>query len=108
VESPSLGYLKTAQTLCLATWLSGGLGSVKFMVGLNDLKGLFQPKRSYDSVLLDSVMILCCFLRELAKATLPIHLGRRKLKFYDSVLLAKYWRIQSCNTVLVISPLNAL
>lgn len=24
------------------TWLSGGLGSVSFMVGFNDLKGLFQ------------------------------------------------------------------
>ena len=28
----------------LGTWFSGGLGSVRFMVGLDDLKGLFQPK----------------------------------------------------------------
>ena len=25
-------------------WFSGGLGSVRFTVGLNDLKGLFQLK----------------------------------------------------------------
>jgi len=31
----------------LGTWFSGGLGSVRFMVGLNDLKGFFQPKRFY-------------------------------------------------------------
>ncbi|KAK4832564.1 hypothetical protein QYF61_024064 [Mycteria americana] len=34
---------------CSGTWFSGGLGSVGFMVGLDDLKGLFQPKRFYDS-----------------------------------------------------------
>ena len=28
----------------LGTWFSGGLGRVGLMVGLNDLKGLFQPK----------------------------------------------------------------
>jgi len=32
------------------TWLSGGLGSVRFMVGLNDLKSLFQTKLFYDSM----------------------------------------------------------
>lgn len=26
------------------TWFSGGLGSVRLMVGLDDLKGLFQIK----------------------------------------------------------------
>jgi len=31
------------------TWFSGGLGSVRLTVGLNDLKGLFQPKRFCDS-----------------------------------------------------------
>jgi len=31
------------------TWFSGGLGSISFMVGLHDLKGVFQPKRFYDS-----------------------------------------------------------
>ena len=34
----------------LGTWFSGGLGSARVMVGLDDLKGLFQPKRFYDSV----------------------------------------------------------
>jgi len=28
----------------LETWFSGGLGSVRFMTGLNDLKGSFQAK----------------------------------------------------------------
>ncbi|KAK4816497.1 hypothetical protein QYF61_017458 [Mycteria americana] len=35
---------------CLGTWCSGGLGSVRFTVGLDDLKGLFQPIRFCDSV----------------------------------------------------------
>jgi len=34
----------------LGTWFSGGLGSVGFMVGLNDIKGLFQSRLSYDSI----------------------------------------------------------
>ena len=29
----------------LGTRFTGGLGSVRFRVGLGDLKGLFQPKR---------------------------------------------------------------
>ena len=28
----------------LGTWFSGALGSVRFTVGLDDLKGLFQPE----------------------------------------------------------------
>lgn len=35
---------------CLGIWVSGGRGSVRFMVGLDVLKGLFQPKRLYDSM----------------------------------------------------------
>jgi len=31
----------------LGTWFSGGLGSVRFTAGLDDLKGLFQPKSFY-------------------------------------------------------------
>jgi len=31
---------------------SGGLGSARLMVGLHGLKGLFQPKQFYDSVIL--------------------------------------------------------
>jgi len=34
----------------LGAWFSGVLGSVRFIVGLNDLKGLFQLNLSYDSV----------------------------------------------------------
>ena len=32
---------------CLGTWFSGGLGSVGLTVGLDDVKGLFQPKQFY-------------------------------------------------------------
>lgn len=32
---------------CLRTWFSCGPGSVRLLVGLDDLKGLFQPKRFY-------------------------------------------------------------
>jgi len=35
----------------LGTWFSGGLDSVKLMVGLRDLTGLFQPKLFFDSIL---------------------------------------------------------
>ena len=35
----------------LGTWFRGGLGSVRLMVGLDDLKGLFQPKRFYESMI---------------------------------------------------------
>lgn len=28
----------------VATWLSGGLDSIRVMIGLNDIKSLFQPK----------------------------------------------------------------
>lgn len=34
---------------CLETWLSGGLGSVGLMVGLNDLRGLIPPQGFCDS-----------------------------------------------------------
>ena len=37
----------------LGTWFSGGLGSVRFMVGLDDLKSLFEPKSCYDSMAKD-------------------------------------------------------
>jgi len=47
VESPSLEVVKR----CLGTWFSGGFGSVRLMVGLDDLTGLFQHKLFYDSIL---------------------------------------------------------
>ena len=37
-------YLKDVWSWCLGTWLSGGLGSARLTVRLDDLKGLFQPK----------------------------------------------------------------
>ena len=40
------------ETWRFGTWFSGGLGSVRLAVGLNDLKGLLQPKRFCDSLIL--------------------------------------------------------
>ncbi|KAK4829598.1 hypothetical protein QYF61_005698 [Mycteria americana] len=51
VESPSLEVFKRHLDVVLRdTWSSGGLGSVRFTVGLDDLKGLFQPIRFCYSV----------------------------------------------------------
>jgi len=36
----------------LGTWFRDGIDSVRLMVGLNDLYGLPQPKRLYDSMIL--------------------------------------------------------
>jgi len=36
----------------LGIWYSGGIDSIRLMVGLNDLDGLFQSKQFYDSVFL--------------------------------------------------------
>ncbi|KAK4826031.1 hypothetical protein QYF61_003852 [Mycteria americana] len=44
VESPSLEVFKRCVYVALRDMINGGLGSVRFMVGLDDLKGLFQPK----------------------------------------------------------------
>ena len=33
---------------CLGTWFSGGLGRDRLVVGLDDLKALFQLKQFYD------------------------------------------------------------
>ena len=52
VESPSWRYLKDVQMWCLGTWFSGGLGSIRLTLGLDDLKGPFQPKWFYDSMIL--------------------------------------------------------
>lgn len=42
LELPSVGVFK--RTGCLGTWFHGGLGTVRFMVILDDLKGPFQSK----------------------------------------------------------------
>ena len=42
----------------LGTWFSGGLGSVRFTLGLNDLKGLFQPKRFYNPMIISEASLL--------------------------------------------------
>ena len=36
---------------CLGTWFSGGIDSVRLMLGLNDLDGVLQPKQFYDCVI---------------------------------------------------------
>ena len=45
------GGLATMKEWHLGTWFSGGLGSVRLMVGLDDLKGPFQPKRFSESMI---------------------------------------------------------
>jgi len=53
-ETPSLHLSNTRivpthrGTSLLGAWFSGGLGNVGLVVGLDDLKGLFQPKWFYD------------------------------------------------------------
>ena len=46
VDSPSLEVFKRRVDVALKDMLSGGFGSTRFTVGLGDLKGLFQSKRS--------------------------------------------------------------
>jgi len=40
-----------------SAWFSGGLGSARFVAGLDDLKGLFHPKRFYDCLILNPLEI---------------------------------------------------
>ena len=62
---------------CLGTWFSGGHGSARLMVGLDHLKGLFQPKRFYDSVFFPVVLIVSehCFRKEWALGTAITNVG---------------------------------
>lgn len=41
---------KNVYMWCLRKWLSGGLGRSRLRVGLDDLRGLLQPKGFYDSI----------------------------------------------------------
>jgi len=53
IESPSLEVFKRCVYVTLrGTWFSVGLGSAGLMVGIDDVKGLFQPKQFYDSMIL--------------------------------------------------------
>ena len=49
-ESPSLEVFKRPADVVLGTWFSGGLGDVRFTVGLHDLEGLFQTKWFYKTM----------------------------------------------------------
>lgn len=50
-------------TWCFGTWFSGGLDSVRLMVGLDDPMGLFQPKCVYDSqYFIESTYMISCHL----------------------------------------------
>ncbi|KAK4817643.1 hypothetical protein QYF61_023233 [Mycteria americana] len=51
-------YLKDVGMRCLGTWCSGGLGSVRFTGGFDDLKGLFQLIRFCDSVIKNIIKFL--------------------------------------------------
>lgn len=39
------------------TWFSCGLGSTELTVGLDDLRGLLQPKRFYDSIKITAIIM---------------------------------------------------
>lgn len=47
VESHPWSYLKDVYLWHLGTWFGGELASVRFMIALNDVKGLFQLKLFY-------------------------------------------------------------
>lgn len=47
--------LKELWMRCSRKWFSGGLGSMRLMVALDDLRSLFKPKRFYDSVKLSQL-----------------------------------------------------
>jgi len=51
VES-SLEVIKRQVDVVVRVLFSCGLGSVRFMVGLDHIKGLFQPKQFYDLMIL--------------------------------------------------------
>lgn len=51
VESQSWRDLKEMYMWHFKTWFSGGLGSTRLMLKLDDLKGLFQPNTCIVSVL---------------------------------------------------------
>lgn len=48
--SPSLEGFKGCLDVDLGIWFSGGLGGAGLMVGLDDLRGIFQHKLFYDSI----------------------------------------------------------
>lgn len=50
VGSSVLECSKNVYMWCLRKWLSGGLGRIRLRVGLDDLRGLLQPKGFYDSI----------------------------------------------------------
>lgn len=56
VESPPWRYLRGVD-VDLRTQCSGGLGSAGLAVGLNDLRGFFQTKYFYDSMILQNEVI---------------------------------------------------
>lgn len=57
VELPSLKVFKGHAGKCLQTWFSGGPDSAGLMVGLDDLRDLFQTKPFYDTVFLFDELI---------------------------------------------------
>lgn len=50
MKSPSLEVFKISVDVALRDMVTGGLGNAGLAVGLNGLRGLFQMKQFYDSV----------------------------------------------------------
>lgn len=61
-------YLKEGWMWRFEMWFSSGPGSVRIMVGFNDLRGLFQPIRFWDSLLLGKVVLVICTKPQLVAA----------------------------------------
>jgi len=57
VESPSLEVFQRQVDVAFSDIGLVGLGSVRFMAGLYDLKGLFQLKSFYDSTIWKSALL---------------------------------------------------
>lgn len=51
VESLSLEIFRRHVGMALRDIIYGGLGSIRLMIGHNDLKGLFQQKYFFDSTI---------------------------------------------------------
>lgn len=54
----------------LGTWCNAGLASAGFMVGLDDIEGLFKPKQFYDFMVF---LKDCSFFLGIPVMGIPLH-----------------------------------